>query len=102
MTGFPPLQDKAVIFADGSFHKFPQLAGMSAPLVLRQLKALMQASSGPHDERFWERYEDLRASCAAPRSRRPTNRRLRLHPDYIPPPSDRYYRKPKPASAWAA
>jgi hypothetical protein len=33
---------------------------MSAPLVLRQLKALMQASSGPHDERFWERYEDLR------------------------------------------
>jgi hypothetical protein len=23
-------------------------------------------------------------------------------PDYIPPPSDRYYRKPKPASAWAA
>jgi hypothetical protein len=25
MTGFPPPQDKAVIFADGSFHKFPQL-----------------------------------------------------------------------------
>ena len=25
MTGFPPPQDKAVIFADGSFRKFPQL-----------------------------------------------------------------------------
>jgi hypothetical protein len=23
-------------------------------------------------------------------------------PDYIPPPNDRYYRKPRPASAWAA
>jgi hypothetical protein len=25
MMGFPPPQDKAVIFADGSFRKFPQL-----------------------------------------------------------------------------
>jgi hypothetical protein len=23
-------------------------------------------------------------------------------PDYIPPPNDRYYRKPRPQSAWAA
>ena len=25
MTGFPPSQDKAILFADGSFRKFPQL-----------------------------------------------------------------------------
>ena len=76
MTGFPPPQDKAVIFADGSFHKFPQLRWHVRPLVLRQLKALMQASSAPHDERFWGTV------------RGPSPRRAQ--------------RKPKPASAWAA
>jgi hypothetical protein len=73
MTGFPPPQDKTVIFADGSFHKFPQLRWHVRPLVLRQLKALMQASSAPHDERFWERYEDLRRVV---RSASPSQHRL--------------------------
>ena len=34
--------------------------------------------------------------------RRPANRRLGFVPEYIPPPNDRYYRKPRPAAAWAA
>ena len=44
----------------------------------------------------------LVAERQATESRRSTNRRLRLHPRLHPIPSEKYYRKPKAASASAA
>jgi hypothetical protein len=90
MTGFPPPQDKAVIFADGTFHKFPQRRWRVRAPCAATAQSIDAGELGPPRRAFLGTVRGLSPRRAQRRGADALQTgACGFIPDYIPPPSDR-------------